>query len=259
MAFAIQHYNPTTGTTLVYQHIALKKVAGRGIRVPQLFYNKRPILYGLMPSDPSSTNSPKVGSTKWMSFSTDNTKAINHYYIDEYDLGGFGDTYRILPKLTNYIQLDNSSGLTVSVAGMKNNDGTTWANSALRITRSSISTNYLNVFTWAWFDASVGQPGFEMGQWSNDANYMNPETSTIYYHKEFSVLSGEGTSGKIDNSVWRCIHRWVTISKSASSSTYLYIAAPWADTSMTAAPLPEIRGWGMILEPTNSNTYPPAH
>ena len=250
MAFAIQHTNPTTGTTLVYSNIALRKYS-TFIKAPQLFYGKKPILY----FSRTWSETPKVSSTKWVCISADPTQEVAQHNVNEYALGGDNDVTRSFPDLLRFKKTDSGSGLGLAIKGVRNNAGNGWSNGSLRIARTSISTTYINVFSWAWFVSShVTQPGFEFAQWSNDENYFNAETANIFAYHENTTLSGPGVEGLIDGVKWTLVQRWGAIKK-ATSGTYLYVASPWGNQKSTYGN-PAVRGWGIILEPTNSNPYP---
>lgn len=240
MAFAIEHYNG------IYENIALRKNSSR-VTAPQLFFGNKPILYRAVSRD----ESPKVSSTSWCCYSYDPSQAITQHNVEDYDWAGYADLYRICAGLDRCKKTDKSSGLTVSIKGIKNSSGSTWTYASLRITRTSISKNYLNVFQWAWFDSDkMSGPGVPFAQVSNDSDYLNVSTASIYAYKEQILPS----SGNIDGAQWRLVQRWGTIPK-PSSGTYLYVCSPWGTIKKTYG-TPTIKGWGVVLEPTNSNSYP---
>ena len=251
MAYAIEHYDPVTGTTFDYMDLVLRKYSSY-VKVPQLFFGNKPILH----RNNNLANSPKVSGTKWCCFCADPTKAITQHNIDDYALGGSDGDLRILAGLTNYKKTDKGSGLTVSVKGIRNNSGTVysqaWSEASLRITRTSISTNYLNVFTWAAFAGNCSPAADNFAWWTNDTDTVNVQGSGLYPYRETFVQSIHNP-GTVDGIKWRIVHRWGTIKK-ATSGTYLYVAAPWGLIRSSTAP--NLTGWGIILEPTNSNPYP---
>lgn len=245
MAFAIFD----TATNVIHSSIALRKTSGR-VTAPQLFCGNRPILYRAT----SYSGSPKVTSTTWHCCCQDPTQSIYHHAVNGYSWGGTADENFVMAGITKYKMTNKSSGLTVNVKGLRNNYNDGLNDASLRILRTSISTNYINVFEWVWLDNSnIGNPGLPFAQWSSDSDWMNIDTASIYPYREQIIASGSGSSGKIDNTFWGCIQRWGTIKK-ATSGTYLYVATPLASirTTVTA----NVKGWGIILEPTNSNTYP---
>ena len=233
---------------LIHSRIALCKKSGM-VKCPALFYNNRPILYS---NATSGTTLPVVtSSNKWVCYSADPSQAIYQYNIEDYDVGGFGDCYRILTDISRNKKTDRNSGLTIAVKGIKNNDNVGWTNTSLRITRTSISTSYLNVFSWAWYNSiSPVSPNTDIGQWSNDADYINAETANVYLRYNREIRSNYNINGV----EWKCVYQFGTISK-ASSGTYLYVAAPWATVSKSVT-TPGIQGWGIVLQPTSSNDYP---
>lgn len=235
-----------------HQSIALVKRNGM-VKAPQLFTNKKPVLYYSL----SLSGTPKVTSQKWVCYRADPTQAIYQHNVNEYDLGGYNDMNLIFPGISRSKKTDCSSGLTVAIKGIKTSSDSRLGEASLRITRSSISTNYINVFSWAWYsDNRVGAPGLPFAQFSDDADYMtaNRGVSPRYEQVTESGLGLGAGSGYIDGVRWRMVQRWLTIPK-GSSGTYLYVASPWADIRNTY-PNPTVTGWGIILEPTNSNTYP---
>lgn len=249
MAYAVEHTDPTTGVTKDHDTLSLRKYSSY-VKVPQLFFANKPILQ----RHSALANSPKVSGTTWCCFCADPTKAIAQHNIDDYTLGGVNGDLRILAGLTNYKKTDKGSGLTVSVKGIRNNSGTVysqaWSEASLRITRTSISTDYLNVFTWAAFAGACTNVADNFAWWTNDADTVNVQSSGSYPYRESYVFD---TSTKVDGITWRIVHQWGTIKK-ATSGTYLYVAAPWGLIRSSTAP--SVTGWGIILEPTNSNPYP---
>lgn len=249
MAFAIQK---SFDNYITHWGPALRKSSGM-VKVPQLFMGKKPVL----PFSSVIATTPKVTSQKWVCYCADPTQAIYQHNVADYDMGGYGDLNRIFPGLSRNKKTECSSGLTVSIKGIRNAGGNTWSEASLRITRSSISTSYINVFCWACYaDSSVSFTSTPFAQYSNDADFMNVSTASIYPKgsKYVSGTGGGSSAGYIDGVKWAVVQNWVSIPK-GSSGTYLYIASPWA-TINNSYPNPTVTGWGIILEPTNSNTYP---
>lgn len=236
---------------MIHSRIALCKKSGM-VKCPQLFYNNRPILYSGALVSTSTIKLPIVtSSSKWVCYCANPTQSIYQYNIEDYDVGGYDDMYRILTDLSRNQKTDRNSGLTVAVKGIKNNDNVGWTNTSLRITRTSISTSYLNVFSWAWYNSiSPISPNTDIGQWSNDADYINAETANVFLRYNMTMQS----SYKINGVEWKCVYQFGTISK-ASSGTYLYVTGPWSSVSKSVT-TPGIQGWGIVLQPTNTNDYP---
>ena len=246
MAFAIKD-----GNGIVYDHLALRKNSGY-IKAPQLFFGNKPILY----LSRNFSETPKVSSTAWCCFCADPTQEVTQYnvpgeYFNAYD----SDMTDSFPSLDRSKKTDKGSDLTVAVKGLKSSNGNGWSSSSVRVTRTSITTSYISVFTWACFASEdMLLTGLPFAQWSSDADYMNGSTASISpYHENFGIAAS-GTDGKVDGVKWTIIQRWGTVKK-ASSGTYLYIAPPFGKVR-DSRPNPAIRGWGIVLEPTNSNTYP---
>ena len=227
-------------------YVGFRKNSGY-VKVPQLFFGNKPIIYRY-----ANMDGPALASTKWCCFCADPTKGLTQHNIDDYALGGSANTLRVLAGLMNLKKTDNGSGLTVAVKGIRNNSGTiysnTWTEASLRITRTSITTNYLNVFTWAAHAGNCTQVADQFAWWTNDAESVNVQGRGIYPYKETFI-----NPGTVDGVRCNLVQRCGTIKK-ASSGTYLYVCSPGGLIGGSNAP--NLMGWGMILEPTNSNPYP---
>lgn len=229
---------------------------------PTLFFGKKPILYGGLVSN----QRPKVTSTKWVCFSHSPDKAIGYYYPTAAQMGLNGTAYAnydaIVPIISDYKKTDCNSGLTVAVKKAYNSSADL-PNSALSVTRSSISTTYINVFAWLWVrPMSVSElsgyfsPQLPYAYFSNSQDYNIPY-GEIYPYNEFSFSTryeAMSQRANIDGKYYRLIEWYMTIPKSESSSTYLNIIVPWCVHKHAESAEPA--GWGIVLEPTNTNSYP---
>lgn len=242
MAFAFKHSGD------IFNDICLRKHSGF-VKVPQLFFNKRPILHD------NIVDGPKVSSDKWCCYCADPTQEVSQWNIAGDKLvRTLPDFIFSLPGLDRNKKTDNDSGLSIAVKGFVDLDNLAWQNSALRITRSSISTSYINVFTWSCLaypsnTSTTAKYGF--AQWSNDSDWLYTSSSMISPAYERAAATG---NRKIDGQSWRVITRWGTLKK-PTSGTYLYVMSPMTMISQDVG-AKGIRGWGIILEPTNTNTYP---
>lgn len=229
---------------------------------PTLFYGKKPILYGGLVSN----QRPKVTSTKWVCFSHSPDKAVGYYYPTAAQMGLNGTAYAnydaIVPIISDYKKTDCSSGLTVAVKKAYNSSANL-PNSALSVTRSSISTTYINVFAWLWVrPMSVSElsgyfyPQEPYAYFSNSQDYNIPYGEIYPYHEfAFSTrYDAMSQRANIDGKYYRLIEWYMTIPKNESSSTYLNIIVPWCVHKHAESAEPA--GWGIVLEPTNTNSYP---
>lgn len=249
MAVVIEHSDGSS--TRDYWQTCIVKSSG-GVFVPQLFYDKRPILYATSLSGISMWNKmlqPKVTSQKWKCFTHD----LSQSSIPQYSTAASNLRWNVSgniywPRVENHVVKDLNSGLTAALEDMKAGSNT-WSNSSVRVARSSISTNYINVFAWSvWNKNTVLSHGMPMMGWDNNGY------SDIYVADRYAYNDGHlnFTDGKIDNQYWGLYQYHVTLVK-PSSGTYLHVAPPMA---RNATETMSCMGWGMVLEPTNDNTYP---
>jgi hypothetical protein len=153
------------------------------------------------------------------------------------------------PKIENHIVKDLNSGLTSALEDMKSGSRT-FSSSAIRTTRSSISTSYINVFAWAVFDkGTVNNHAMPMISWDN-YSYLDITLADQYPFKDGIHNFNDSL---IDNERWG-LYMYYGTYKKPSSGTYLHVAPPMARN--TVGDSMNCKGWGIILEPTNTNTYP---
>ena len=243
MAFAFKHSDE------LYRAYGLRKHSGY-IKHPQLFYGKKPILPNL-----DNVTTPKVSSEKWCCYCADPEQEVTQWNLNGDKFKRFGaDMIFSFPGLSRSKKTDCSSGLTVAIKGLVDLDNVGYPDTALRITRSSISTNYINVFIWSFIVNRPQVPTtayYGFAQWTNDSDWLYTSQSMITpAYERGSVVYGRRIDG-VDPVV---VMRWGTIKK-AASGTYLYVMPP-LHMSMEDEGGRGIRGWGIILEPTNSNPYP---
>lgn len=243
MAFAFKHNDE------LYRAYGLRKHSGY-VKQPQLFYGRKPILPNVL-----GNVIPKVSSEKWCCYCADPEQDVTQWNLNGDKLARFSaDMIFSFPVLSRSKKTDCNSGLTVTVKGLVDLDNVAYPNTALRITRSSISTNYINVFAWSFIVNRPQSPltaSYGFAQWSNDGDWLYTSQSMINpaYERNSAVYDR-----KIDGAEPVALLRWGTIKK-ATSGTYLYVMPP-LHKSMEDEGNRGIRGWGIILEPTNSNTYP---
>lgn len=243
-----------TATNVDHWHIALRKHSGR-VTAPQLFGGGRPILYSTI--IPGTTlddkHCPVVSGNKWCCYCHDPEQQISQQSIPASKLRyGSGTRNYYVPSLTTYKKTDRNSGLTVAITSLKNTGGDSWSSAALRVTRSSISANFINVFVWAWYDRQGSTYADDMpcASWDNDDLAFDADAGRFYAYSEKSISTPSGMT--IDGTRWTLYQRYATLIK-PSSGTYLHIAPPWLGTTASSM---SIKGWGIVLEPTNSNPYP---
>lgn len=249
MAFIIEHYDSATGTTRGYWQVCLVKSSG-GVFVPQLFYDKRPILYATALSGTwNKFLQPKVTSQKWKCYTHDlQESSVPQIGTAASNLGWNVSGNIFWPQVQNHTVKDLGSGLTTALEDMKSGN-TTWSNSSVRVTRSSITTSYINVFAWsAWDKNTVNNHAMPLLGWDN-YSYHNIQIADKYPYRDGAL---NFTNGKIDNKYWGLYQYHVTLRK-PSSGTYLHVAPPMARNT---SEIMYCKGWGIVLEPTNDNTYP---
>lgn len=244
----VYRYNDGASTKNYWQ-VCLVKSSG-GVFVPQMFYDKRPILYSLALSNTwNKMNQPKVTSQKWKCFTHDLAQSSipqSSTAASNLNWNISGSIY--WPRINNHTVKDLNSGLTTAIEEMRSGSNT-WDVSSIRVTRSSISTSYINVFAWSvWNKNTVASHGMPVMGWDNYSYHnIRIDDKAPYHDGQLNF-----TNGKIDNQYWGLYQYHVTLVK-PSSGTYLHVAPPMA---RNATETMNCMGWGIVLEPTSDNTYP---
>lgn len=258
MPLAIQYNNGST--TLVHSSAVYLLKRDGIVTAPQLFLNSKPIIYGRRTYSSDTDNNKKFGpvvtSTKWVSFSQDPTAQPS--FIDAGTDLVDGDPLTpsrgkcYVPKISSYKKVDNGSNLSVSLTSINNG---AISNAALKISSATVAnTAYINVIAWAVFASSNG--GYNAANIAFSGSYFDVTTMTKtgavwpYAVSSVRVFGNTSSEGTVDSKILKLSVIVASVKKRSNS---LCVMPPFISGTDTS---PKLYGWGIILEPTGTNTYP---